>query len=111
MSSAFHPQTDGVSKQTNKMVNQCLRFHVDWDQTGWVQVLPHVCFHLMNSVNTSTGFSPFQLHMGRSPHLIPPFTATTPATPLYDAAASMLLERIHVDSLAAADALLAVKVS
>lgn len=31
MSTAYHPQTDGASEQTNKMVNQCLRYHVEWN--------------------------------------------------------------------------------
>ena len=36
MSTAFHPETDGSSKQTNKTVNQCLRYHVTRNQKGWV---------------------------------------------------------------------------
>ena len=36
LSSAYHPQTDGVSKQTKKMVNQALRYHIGWNQKGWV---------------------------------------------------------------------------
>ena len=111
MSSAFHPQTDSASEQTNKTINQCLRFHVDRNQTGWVRALPRVHFHLMNSVNSSTGFSPFQLCMGRSPRIIPPLTMRPTMTPLGPSAASALIDRIHLDSLTAADALLATKVS
>ena len=49
MSSAYHPQTDGASEQTNKTVNQCIRFHVECNQKGWVKTLPQVHFHIMNS--------------------------------------------------------------
>lgn len=36
MSTAYHPQTNGASKRTNKTVDQVLRYFVDWHQTGWV---------------------------------------------------------------------------
>ena len=39
MSTVFHPETDGASEQTNKTVNQCLRYHVMRNQEGWVRVL------------------------------------------------------------------------
>jgi len=74
MSMAFHPETDGASERTNKTVNQCLHYHVTRNQKGWVRALPRVRFAIMNTVNTSTKFSPFHLHMGRSPRLIPPIT-------------------------------------
>jgi hypothetical protein len=70
--SSYHLQTDGTSKRSNKMVNQCIRFHVERNQKGWVRMLPPICFQIMNSLNTSTGTSPFQLHIGRSPRIIPP---------------------------------------
>jgi hypothetical protein len=76
MSSAYHPQTDGSSKRTNKTVNQSLRYHVDRSQKGWVHALPQIRFAIMNTVNASTRFSNFQLHLGRSPRLIPPIVPT-----------------------------------
>lgn len=72
MSTAFHPETDGASERTNKTVNQCLRYHVTRNQKGWVRALPRVRFAIMNTINASTKFSPFQLHMGRAPRIIPP---------------------------------------
>jgi len=61
---AYHPETDGVSECTNKTVNQALRFHVEQNQLGWVRALPRIHFDLMNTINKSMGFMPFQLRMG-----------------------------------------------
>src|SRR5271168_3994314 len=77
-SSSYHPQTKGASKRTNKTVNQSLRFHVERNQKGWVRALPQVRFHIMSSINRSTGFSPFHLRFGRSPRIIPPLIPIPP---------------------------------
>src|ERR1700679_3513330 len=72
LSTSFHPQTNGASERTNKTINQCLRYHVERNQGGWAKSLPLVRFHIMSSVNKSTGFSPFQLRFGRNPRVLPP---------------------------------------
>jgi transposase InsO family protein len=72
MSMVYHPQTNGASERSNKTVIQALCFHVEWNQKGWVKALPRVRFHFINTVNVSTGFSPFVLKTGWSPHLISP---------------------------------------
>ena len=77
LSSAYHPETDGSSERSNKTINQCICYHVRRNQKGWVCALPQICFDIMNSVNASTGFSNFQIHLGRSPCLIPPIVPTT----------------------------------
>lgn len=74
MSTAFHPETDGSSERTNKTVNQALRYFVDRHQNGWVNALPRVRFNLMSTINASTGYSRFHLHLGRTPKLLPPLT-------------------------------------
>lgn len=74
MSTAYHPQTDGASERTNKSINEALRFFVDRHQNGWVNALPRVRFNLMSTVNKSTGYSHFHLHLGRTPRLLPPLT-------------------------------------
>ena len=76
LSTSYHPQTDGASERSNKTVIQLLRYHVQRNQRGWVRALPRVRFALMNTVNASTGYSPFQLHLGRSPRLIPPLSSS-----------------------------------
>jgi hypothetical protein len=85
MSSAYHPETDGSSERSNKTVNQMLRFHVKQNQRGWVCALPHICFQIMNTVNTSPKFSGFQLHLGRSPRIIPPMIPQSLPTELHNA--------------------------
>ena len=34
LSTPYHPETDGASEHTNKMVNQCIQFHVECNQKG-----------------------------------------------------------------------------
>ena len=50
---------------------------MEHNQKGWVKALPRVCFYLMNTVNSSTGFSPFQLKSSHSPCIFPPLVPST----------------------------------
>jgi transposase InsO family protein len=110
MSTAYHPQMNGASKRTNKTLNQAIRYHVDNNQKGWLSKLPRICFAIMNTVNVSTGFSPFQLKTGRSPCLIPPLTpAAAPSDPA-DFDARQLIERLELDVKEAQDSLLTAKI-
>jgi len=111
LSSAYHPETDGASERTNKTINQALRYYVERSQKGWVKALPKVCFDFMNTVNASTGFSPFQLHLGRSPRLLPPLLPLSCVSATEDCAAHAFMEHLQMDVLEARDALLASKVS
>jgi hypothetical protein len=109
MSTAFHPQTDGASERTNKTVNQCLRYHVARNQKGWVRALPRVRFAIMNAVNASTKFSRFQLHLGRSPRLIPPITPQVQSKE-GTTDALKVVERLRSDVAEAKDNLMLAKV-
>lgn len=113
MSSSYHPETDGSSERFNKTVVQSLRFHVARNQTGWARALPLVRFNYMNTVNASTGFTPFQLHLGRSPRIIPPLVSPPKGSPLVvdlDAkAAADLLSNIETDVMEAQDNMLLAK--
>lgn len=75
---AYHPKTDGMSECTNKTVVQCLCYHIEQSQKGWAQLLPKVQFNIMNSINASTGFSPF-IKTGQFPCLLPPLLGNTAA--------------------------------
>jgi hypothetical protein len=107
MSTVFHPETDGASKSTNKTVNQCLRYHVTRNQQGWSRALPRVRFTIMNTINKSTGFAPFQLHTGRPPRLIPLITPATREAAGIDTV--KLMEPVNLDVAEAKDNLMLAK--
>jgi hypothetical protein len=113
MSTAYHPQTDGASERTNKTVNQALRYHVQRNQKGWVRALPKIQFDIMNSVNASTGFSGFQLRLGRSPRIIPPIVPDRLPQELRGTmeaeSVKAMLERIKLDVEEAQDNLIMAK--
>jgi hypothetical protein len=111
MSSAYHPQTDGASERMNKTINQALHYHVAQNQKGWARVLPCIHYDLMNTVNKSTGFSPFQLCLGQSPCLIPPLCMPIVPIPPEEVWAWELIEKLQQDVFKAQDNLLKAKVA
>ena len=114
MSSAYHPETDGASERTNKTIDQSIRYFVHRNQKGWVRALPRVRFNMLNTVNASTGFSGFQLKMGRSPRLLPHIVQALPAglTGTKEAVdAASIIEQVWVDVQEAKDALAVAKIS
>jgi hypothetical protein len=110
MSTAYHPQMDGASERTNKTLNQAICYHVDNNQKGWLSKLPHIRFAIMNTVNASTGFSPFHLKTGRSPHLIPPLIPAPASSTTAEVDAREIIVRLELDVKEAQDNLLAAKI-
>jgi hypothetical protein len=110
MSSAYHPETDGSSERTNKTVNQMLCFHVKRNQQGWVRALPRIRFQMMNTVNASTKFFGFQLHLGRSPRVIPPIASSASSSTLPESA-EHIIQRLSDDVAEARDNLLLTKIT
>ena len=111
MSTSYHPETDGSSERTNKTVNQMLWYHVGRNQSGWAKALPLVRFNIMNTVNKSTGFSPFQLRMGRSARLIPPLEPATIDTTPKEKRARETISKLEIIMMEAQDNLLRAKIS
>jgi len=111
LSMAYHPETDGASEQMNKTVNQALCYHIECNQLGWVCALLHVHFDMMNTVNKSTGFTPFQLCFGRSPRIIPPLVPAKTSATVTDINAWHVIRHLETDVLEAQDNLLKAKIS
>ena len=115
MSTSYHPETDGASERSNKTVIQAIRFHVERNQQGWVRALPRVRFNIMNTVNKSTGFSPFQLRLGRSPRIIPPLVNPPSKNPVDNIAPALaartVIERLQHDVWEAQDNMFKAKIS
>ena len=63
-SSAYHPQTDGQSKEANSTVLDMLKCCVSEHKAKWEQYLPLVEYAYNNTVHTSTGKSPFEIVEG-----------------------------------------------
>jgi hypothetical protein len=66
-STAYHPQTDGQTERVNQHIEQYLRLFVNHRQSNWASLLPLAEFTYNNSVNTSTGRTPFYANYGYHP--------------------------------------------
>src|SRR5271168_3943496 len=112
MSTSYHPQTDGASERSNKTVIQAIRFHVECTQRGWARALPRIRFNIMNTVNSSTGFTPFQLRLGRNPRIMPPLVQipTSEQTPA-ELTAQSVIDRLEHDIWEAKDNMIKAKIS
>src|SRR5262249_36582523 len=77
MSTSFHPQTDGATERMNRSVAQIFRTMISPDQTDWVAKIPLVEFAINSSVNSTTGFAPFELNYTRMPTVMPKINPET----------------------------------
>ncbi|UYV69952.1 hypothetical protein LAZ67_7001313 [Cordylochernes scorpioides] len=62
---AYHPQTNGLTERLNKTLGDMLSMYVDAEQRDWDSVLPYVIFAYNTAQQGSTRFSPFFLVHGR----------------------------------------------
>ena len=67
MSTANHPQTDGMTERVNRIVEDTLRSFVNHRQDNWDELLPLIQFAINDSTQTSTGETPFYLTSGQHP--------------------------------------------
>jgi hypothetical protein len=66
-STGKHPQTDGQTENANGVLEDTLRHFVGPYQSNWDKLLPAAEFAMNNSVNVSTGHTPFMLNYGQNP--------------------------------------------
>ena len=69
MSTAYHPQTDGQTERANRTLEEILRATVNAKQNDWDEFLTTAEIAYNNSVNASTGETPFMLNSGQHPRL------------------------------------------
>ena len=65
----FHPQTDGQTEVTNRSLGNLLRCLVQENTASWDELLPRAEFAYNASSHHATGYSPFQVNIGRNPNL------------------------------------------
>jgi RNase H-like domain found in reverse transcriptase/Reverse transcriptase (RNA-dependent DNA polymerase)/Integrase zinc binding domain/Chromo (CHRromatin Organisation MOdifier) domain/gag-polyprotein putative aspartyl protease len=68
MSTAFHPQSDGQTERTNRILEDMLRHYVGPDQRDWDQHLDAAEFAINNSWQESVQETPFMLNYGFHPN-------------------------------------------
>ena len=67
MSSAYHPQSDGLTERANCTVTQMLHQCIHPNQRDWVLQRPAIKFMINSAQSASTGYAPFFLNFGRIP--------------------------------------------
>ena len=67
MSTTYHPQTDGQTERANRTLEDMLRAFVNYRQDNWDECLPAAEFAYNNSIQASTGYTPFELDCGQAP--------------------------------------------
>ena len=76
MTTAYHPQADGQSKQTNQSIEIALCHVVNGTQSDWVKYIDALETAHNNLTNTSTGKTPNEIVYGQNirttldPHLL-----------------------------------------
>ena len=68
MTSAYHPQCNGLTEKQNQTIQNMLLKYLD-NQEEWADILDSVLFAYRTSKHASTGYSPFFLLYGRQPKL------------------------------------------
>lgn len=66
-STAYHPQTNGLTERTNRTLINMLSMYVASDHKNWDEVLPFVTYAFNSAKHETTGFSPFFLLYARQP--------------------------------------------
>ena len=62
LSTAYHPQTNGLVERGNEVVSAALRHYVSADQKDWDDWLPFIEFAVNNAFNESTQCSAFSMN-------------------------------------------------
>lgn len=66
-STAYHPQTNGLTERFNRTLGDMLSMYVASDHGNWDRILPFITFAYNTAIQATTGFSPFFLLYGREP--------------------------------------------
>ncbi|CAB4040892.1 retrotransposable element, partial [Paramuricea clavata] len=69
ITSAYHPQTNGLTERFNQTLENAIVKIINEDQDNWEDNLDSILFCYRSSKNDSTKFSPFFLMYGREPKL------------------------------------------
>ena len=69
ISSAYHPQMNGLDERMNQTITRVLSKYINDDQDDWDKLLDPILFAYRTSIQSSSKYSPFFLMYGRRPRL------------------------------------------
>lgn len=64
---AYHPQTNGLTERLNKTIADMLSMYVDVEHKTWDAILPYVTFAYNTAIQETTQMTPFELVYSRRP--------------------------------------------
>ena len=94
-STAYHPQTDGLTERTNQTLETYLRAYCSYQQDDWVDYLPVAEFAFNNAENSSTKQTPFFANLAYHPSFEPQITERSTVPAAQDLA--QRLDHIHAE--------------
>jgi len=94
-STAYHPQTDGLTERTNQTIETYLRAYCSYQQDDWVDYLPLGEFSFNNLDNSSTNHSPFFANYAFHPTFEPKISERSSVPAAGDLASR--LDQIHAE--------------
>lgn len=62
---AYHPQTNGLTERLNKTIEDMLSMYVDIEHKNWDDILPYITFAYNTARQETTRMTPFRLVHGR----------------------------------------------
>ncbi|KAK8771789.1 hypothetical protein V5799_024968 [Amblyomma americanum] len=62
---AYHPQTNGLTERLDKTITDMMSMYVDADHRNWDEILPYITFAYNTALQETTRFTPFRLVYGR----------------------------------------------
>ena len=68
VTSAYHPQTNGLNERTNQTLKARLSKLANEQQDDWCNFLDEVAYSIRTQKQASTKFTPFFLMFGRNPN-------------------------------------------
>ncbi|GAA5926219.1 hypothetical protein JCM10213_007402 [Rhodosporidiobolus nylandii] len=107
LSSSAHPQTDGRSEVTNKLVGQVLRSLCEDAPETWADKMPLVEYCINANTSSATGLAPFEALYGFLPTSWPNAAWTTPGL---DGDVQKRAEQARLDWLRCSDALISSRI-
>ena len=68
VTSAYHPQTNGLDERTNQTLKQRLAKLVNEHKNNWNDYLEEGAYSIRTQKQSSTKYTPFYLMFGRNPN-------------------------------------------